>query len=89
LKRAAVTLGQNLGLELYPMTPLEPKADTAEKDVIAEIPMVKQFANAIAACSDLEVLGAIGAEIKGASLSASSRGGLGELFMAKQADLNG
>jgi hypothetical protein len=87
LKRAAVTLGQNLGLELYPMTPQEPKADTAERDVIAEIPVVKQFANAIAECSDLEVLGAIGADIKDASLSASSRGGLGELFMAKKADL--
>jgi hypothetical protein len=89
LKRAAVTLGQNLGLELYPMTPLEPKADTAKKDVIAEIPVVKQFANAIAVCTDLEVLGAIGADIKDASLSASSRGGLGELFMAKKADLSG
>jgi hypothetical protein len=89
LKRAAVTLGQNLGLELYPMTPLEPKADTAEKDVIAEIPQVKDFANAIGECSDLEVLAAVGAQIKEAALSASSRGGLGELFMAKQEDLNG
>ena len=88
LKRAAVTLGQNLGLELYPMTPQAPKADTVKKDVIAEIPVVKDFANAIAACSSVDVLDAIGVQIKDAGLSASSRGGLSDLFMARKADLS-
>lgn len=86
LKRAAVSLGNSLGLQLYPMSKNAPEP---ERDVIAEIPIVKDFANAIAQCSDIDVLKSIGQDIGAAGLSASSRGGLHDLYIAKRKELEG
>ena len=58
-----------------------------KKDIIDEIPIIKDFANAIAEAHDMEVLKAVGEQIRDAGLSASGRGGLHELYAAKKEDL--
>lgn len=86
LKRAAVSLGNSMGLELYPMSKGAPEP---KKDIIAEIPVIKDFANAIAEAATLDVLKFVGEQIRDADLSASGKGGLSTLFKAKKKELEG
>ena len=81
LKRAAVSLGQNMGLSLYPY------AKGRKKDIIDEIPIIKDWANAIAEAHDMEVLKFVWEQVEASDLSASGKGGLAELKDSKKADL--
>jgi len=81
LKRAAVSLGQNMGLSLYPY------AQGRKKDILDEIPAIKDFANAIAEAHDMEVLKFVWEQVEASDLSASGKGGLAELKDSKKADL--
>ena len=81
LKRAAVSLGQNMGLSLYPYA-------KGKKDIIDEIPIIKDWANAIAEAHDMEVLKFVWEQIEASDLSASGKGGLAELKDTKKADLS-
>lgn len=91
LKRAAVSLGQNLGLELYPMTkgaavpePGEPEPEPISSEDILK---TKAFANDLAEAKTLEKLRAVWNDVLNAQMHDSAVAGLLQLKNNKKKEL--
>ncbi len=91
IKRAAVSLGERLGLELYPMhkggSVPQPGPPKAEPPSAAEVKDVKHLADMIGECTQLSGLNAVAGLIKSADLGEQSKESLRVLYLAKKTDL--
>jgi hypothetical protein len=91
LKRAAVSLGQNLGLELYPMNPDDKQAATEESEPkpppVDEKKAVKRFVDSIAGATTMGGLSIIGKAIAEAGLSEAAKAQVRGIYAGKAHEL--
>jgi len=91
LKRAAVSLGQNLGLELYPMNPDDTQATTKESEPkpppVDEAKTIKRFVDSIAGATTIGGLTIIGKAIAEAGLSEAAKAKVRGIYAGKAHEL--
>ena len=103
LKRAAVSLGSSMGLELYPMTkgaappqpgppahtgpPTVKKEGISDKPLIAERALIDRFVGSIGGSTSLSGLLMVGTTIKDSGLSNAAKDGLHDIYRKKKGEL--
>jgi hypothetical protein len=96
LKRAAVSLGSSMGLELYPMTkgakapkPGPPAASQgiSDKPLIAERALIERFEGSIGGSTSQSGLQMVGQTIHDSGLSKAAKDGLHGIYATKKREL--
>lgn len=99
LKRAAVSLGSSMGLELYPMTkgeqppkpgppaPRPPTQSMSDKPLVAEKAQIERYVGSIGGSTSLSGLQMVGLSIKDSDLSKGAKDELHGIYAAKKREL--